>query len=686
MRAPLRVKTTGAIRLAALLAVPSLVVAALLVAVIRPRLDEQAREGFVRRAESLAQVFANAVEPGVEFEDDDHVRNVLALLASAGDVAYASVWLTPERPFAVWTAGGVTARADRPTRHLAHEGGILRVTDAIETEDVSGVLELAVPLVALEAQLRSNALIANGSAAVVIVIGGAFACLAAVFLRRRRRAEDALRRSESSFRQMIERSPDGLVVHDGGAIVYANAAVCRLLGREDLRGTRAIDLVHPEDRPSVTALQAELGSAATAAPLRERRFLREDGGTVVAEVTALAVTFEGTPSILEVIRDVTERRNLQERLLLADRMASVGTLAAGVAHEINNPLTYVLGNLGFARGELQRALKGTPLDLEELLNVLTEAHDGGEQVRAIVRDLKTFSRDDHETREAVDVHKILDSALNVAMNEIKHRAVLKKEYGAIPDVLANESRLGQVFLNLLVNAAQAIPSGAMDRHSIRIRTITDGAHSVTVEISDTGAGIPQSVLSRIFDPFFTTKPVGVGTGLGLSICHAIVRSLGGDITVESRVGEGTTFRVRMPIATELVAAPAPSPVGRTAAPASGKILIVDDEPSVASAIGRLLHGHDVEVMTDSRAALERLTSAPGRYDAILCDLMMPSLSGMELYDALARQAPAVVDRIVFITGGAFTESAAAFLQRVPNDRLQKPLSATQLADALSPLL
>jgi PAS domain S-box-containing protein len=365
----------------------------------------------------------------------------------------------------------------------------------------------------------------------------------------RRSTDEALQRSERNFRTLIEASPDGVVVHRQGRVVYVNPAIVSSLGHEkaaELLDKPVLELVHPDDRAMVSQrLAAREGGTGPDRRPSERRLLRKDGSMLVVEVVGLPVTFEGGEAIMAITRDLTERMHIQQRLRIADRMASVGMLAAGVAHEINNPLAYVTANLGYLGEALKRLDPGTIDNAAELGDVLEEAHEGCERIRQIVRDLKMFSREDEAPSRPVELKRVVESSINMAWNEIRHRARLVKDFTEVPPVLAKESRLGQVFLNLLVNAAQAIPEGGADRNEIRV-TLRSEADRVLVEVRDTGSGIPPETLPRIFDPLFTTKPVGIGTGLGLSISHSIVRGMGGEITVDSVIGKGTTFTVSLP--------------------------------------------------------------------------------------------------------------------------------------------
>jgi signal transduction histidine kinase len=391
----------------------------------------------------------------------------------------------------------------------------------------------------------------------------------------------------------------------------------------------------------------------------------------------------------------SERRKMQEQLMISDRMASVGTLAAGVAHEINNPLAALMANLDLFAHDFAALVETaggadaggawTAPRLREMDESLQDARECADRVRHIVKDLKIFSRADEDRRGPVDVHRVLESSVRMAWNEIRHRARLTKDYGDVPAVDANEARLGQVFLNLIVNAAQAIPEGNTDKNEIRVVTRRGTDRQVVVEVRDTGSGIPDAVLSKIFDPFFTTKPVGVGTGLGLAICHRIVHAMGGHIVVESEVGKGTTIRITLPMAEADAAAPTPIP---TAVPLArrGRIMVVDDEPMLAGVIRRMLSSeHDMVSVTHAGEAIERIQKGE-RFDVILSDLMMPEITGMDLHAALKKIDPAQADRIVFMTGGAFTSRAREFMGEVRNPRLDKPFDVNTLRALIYSLL
>ncbi|HXX66356.1 MAG TPA: ATP-binding protein [Polyangiaceae bacterium] len=500
-----------------------------------------------------------------------------------------------------------------------------------------------------------------------------------------------MNRAQESLRTLIEVSPQLTIVHRRGRVVLTNSATVRALrlsSADELREAPIDDVFHPDER---SVLDARVRAPAANAPpeLFSLRWRCKGGGYRTSEAAVSTIEVDGSPAVVVVAADVTERAEFQHQLLQRDRMAALGTLSAGVAHEINNPLTYLLVNLEHVLRRLRAAsasndpfaelANGASGGLTGMVHSLQQAVEGANRVKQIVRDLSKFAQGNVEQRGMVDVRGIVESANQMAWHEIRHRARLVKSLAEVPPVDANEALLGQVFLNLLVNAAQAIPEGQADRHEIRVSTRTDDLGNAVVEVTDTGTGIRPENLPRIFDPFFTTK--GEGTGLGLSISHGTIKALGGEIQVASVPGEGTTFRVVLP----------PAKPWRGAGPASTRdvrplhqrrVLVIDDERLVGEAIARSLsEDNDVEVVTDANQALPRIVA--GRYDVVLCDLMMPLMTGMDLYAEVVRRAPKLAGRLVFMTGGAFTARAKAFLESVANPCLEKPLDTSKLRSLIA---
>src|SRR5262249_40374767 len=380
-------------------------------------------------------------------------------------------------------------------------------------------------------------------------------------------------------------------------------------------------------------------------PAGEGRMLRRDGSVFVLEAEAIRLDFDGKPSNVVIGRDVTERRQMLARMAMADRMLSVGTLAAGVAHEINNPLAYIGANLEILSAELENLLATghSRLPASDVRSLAADARDGVARASAIVRDLRTLSRtDDGEARGPADVTEVLATSIKPASNEIRHRARIVCSYDDnLPAVYAQASRLGQVFLNLLVNAAQAIDAGRADENEIRVRARRD-PDRVRVEIEDTGVGIPASIIRRIFDPFFTTKEPGFGVGLGLSISHEIVRAMSGELAEESEPGRGHPSRIRLRVQSGMEGQRAATAAAKRARAA--RILLIDDEAALGRSLRSLLAPHDEVVpVTRARDALDRLERGES-FDVIVCDLMMPEISGIELYERLGQVAPAYTDR------------------------------------------
>ncbi|RKG71869.1 PAS domain S-box protein [Corallococcus terminator] len=500
----------------------------------------------------------------------------------------------------------------------------------------------------------------------------------------RKQAEQELHRQALIF----ESISDGVVITDlAGGVIDWNTSAERMFGRsrKQAMGQTLFSVLHPGEQDRLT------GAILTALEVHGRwsgelEFRRDDGMTCVCESVVVPLRDAEGRIIANIMvhRDMSERRQLQARLVVADRLASVGTLGAGVAHEINNPLAYMLVNLHLIREGLDKMeAEGAPSEpVAAIQQLVRETTEGAERIATIVRDLKVFARGEQESRPMpVDVRRSVELACKMADNVIRHRARLITEFEPVPAVEASEARLCQVFLNLLLNAAQAIPEdpSSVTEHEIRAIIRQGEPGKVVVEVRDTGVGMTPEVLGRIFDPFFTTKAVGVGTGLGLSICHGIIESMGGSIQAESVPGQGSTFRVVLRSAQhEPDLYPRLSATAQSGARA--RILVVDDEPNVTVALQRsLATEHEVATANSAQAAL-RLVNEGGRFDLILCDVMMPGMTGMDLYFELGRSAPEQAGRMVFMTGGAFTPRTVSFLRDVPNLKLSKPLDLTQLRE------
>ena len=416
----------------------------------------------------------------------------------------------------------------------------------------------------------------------------------------------------------------------------------------------------------------------------EHRLVHRNGEPIPVEVTGVPFPFDGVVAALAIVHDLRERKRVAAELAAADRMATLGRLASGVGHEINNPLTYVLGALELLRRDVPSFAKG-PAEAERLLERVAHAYDGAVRVRDIVRDLKALSSALEGPTDAVDLHRVLDLAVATAAHEIDHRARLVREDGAVALVSGGEGRLVQVFVNLLVNAAQAIPDGEVDANEIRVVTRMTGESRVTIEVSDTGHGFAPGDAARLFEPFFTTKPGG-GTGLGLSIAHRIVSSFGGSIVAEPRSPRGACFRVTLAAypgeAKRHVAEPR---VAVTRGGPRARVLFADDEPFIRSFASTALDPHEVITVASGREAIDLLKRGD-HFDAIVCDLQMPDLGGVDVYEWIVACRPDLADRIVFMTGGAFTERAQHFLARSSCPRVDKPFDLGRLNELVGAII
>jgi PAS domain S-box-containing protein len=497
----------------------------------------------------------------------------------------------------------------------------------------------------------------------------------------------ALGRSLQSLQMLVRRMPEGVIVFRRGRIIQTNRAFREMIGveeAEELLGTEAAQLLEGADRESVADFMARVERGEDVS-YREFRLLGEQRDEpLVVEAFGFRGVHEQEQVGFLVLRDLTERRELQSKMMQMDRMIAVGTLAAGVAHEINNPLAYVHANVEYLLSQTRKythAEEGAEVEPEEWTEVLEDVREGTTRIRSIVADLSTFSASHEAESEPLDVEQILESTIKMAENQLRHRATLVRDYEEVPAVKGVESNLAQVFLNLLVNAAQAIPEGAVEDNEIRVSIHSaESEDAVVISITDTGSGIPEAVQARVFDPFFSTKSPDQGMGLGLSICRNLIHAQGGSIDFTTCDAEGTTFRVELPAVHKTASASQEFQPPRPSGEFSGRALVIDDEPQLGKTIQRALgQAYDTTIVTSGRRALEVLADDK-EFAVIICDLLMPDVSGVDVFEQMQSLHPQLVERMVFITGGTFTEVTREFAETCQRPVLLKPFDVQALRE------
>jgi signal transduction histidine kinase len=498
------------------------------------------------------------------------------------------------------------------------------------------------------------------------------------------RARAHRERSEATIRLLIETQPELVMRLDAslrlldvqpGQGIEEAAALAATVGQD---ARTLVSMLPPDLVAQFAQLIRDYETHMAEGRVFERALLLQTEGGQSRELHLRGTpVLDGAESIL-VVRDDTRRREVERRLALAEHMSSLGVLSAGVTHEINNPLTYVALSIDALDDEVREIPSDHGERLRDLVSALRE---GTERIRSTVSRMKGLTRPGTGTRTRVTPRPIVESALAIVAHETSRRARVVVELHETGDVLADATELGQVFINLLVNAAQALdraPSLEARVHIIRVRFFEEDG-MVVFECEDTGEGIAPDLRTRIFDPFFTTKERRQGTGLGLSIVHRIVRDLAGVIEVRSSQGRGSLFRVTLPVAPPdaAVAPPIAAMAPVTEPSLRARVFVIDDEPMIARLVVRALGAHDVSPFTQARDALAALRGGDTP-DLLLCDIEMPGLSGMELYEQVVSDRPELGERFVFLTGGAFTERALAFVSRPGIRVVQKPTDRATL--------
>ncbi len=510
----------------------------------------------------------------------------------------------------------------------------------------------------------------------------------------------ALQGTEMRMRALLVQASDGIVVLDtAGVIVFANAAAARLCGHEggEWVGTHFSHAVPAAGEASICSIS--VGTV-------HRRLSITAAPTVwdATEAVVLLLQQIGTSASVPAMDHVRDQ---------ADRLRAIGRLAAGVAHEVNNPLTFVLANLESLRESchaIHRFVRNLDVAIdpagegdiarvrqlaeefairevvEDAADMLTDCNKGMNRIQDIARSLDTFSRADDKEAELVDISRVVDDACAMVFNQIRYRARLVKRFESTPTVAAYPGRIAQALVNMLINAAESIRGGKYDDHRIVIAIYVRNGE-ISISVTDTGEGVPAKDRDHIFVPGYTTRADEGAMGLGLTLCCKVADEHGGRVEVHPLEGEGTRFELILPCDTGLSV----RPQRRKSRPPSEmpfqgqRLLIIDDDAMVLSALRRSLQRrYDVVTVLGGVEALALLSEDPD-FDAIICDLMMPEIDGKSFYEVVSTDHPALLEKTLFMSGGAFTPRLRKFAASISNIVLQKPVSRDRLDEILRSL-
>ena len=501
--------------------------------------------------------------------------------------------------------------------------------------------------------------------------------------RERRDATEALQWSEQNFRMLVECLPDGVAVVHGRELIYANERMTQMVGVEALENRQwsVADVASPEHREALSDAVAACAAGKESAEAIEFRLAQPDAGECVqVEGRFIPVAMGGARCVLVLLRDISLRAQLESHVRRTERLVSLGTLAAGLAHEVNNPLTAVMGNMTFLAQALAEHARISPRneDMPLWQDTLSETLEASHRIAQVVSDLREFSRPTSEETGPVKALEAVRSAARLTRNLLEHRGTLRVDVPADLTVEADQTGLVQVLVNLLANAAHSLSPGngpSSNRVTVTARRVPESGE-VAFCVSDSGDGIAEEHLPFVFDPFFTTRAPGAGMGMGLSICHTLVRGWGGTIRAESPEGHGTMVTMMLPEYHQ--ESDAHDGEGNLM-----RVLLVDDDAAVCRALSRMLQRQcRVTVAGSAQEALSLLDGGE-RFDAILCDIMMPETSGLDLVRTLETTHPLMAPKVVLMTGASMKDTVARFRQQLQSQLLFKPLSPQTVMDALS---
>ncbi|MBN2462028.1 MAG: response regulator [Dehalococcoidia bacterium] len=503
--------------------------------------------------------------------------------------------------------------------------------------------------------------------------------------RERKQAEQELKASEERYRLLVENANEAIIVAQDGMLKFANPKAAELSGYsiKELTSMPFTDIIHPDDRDMVVDRYLRRMQGEVLPQIYPFRIIDKAGDIKWAEINSVSIIWEGKPATLNFLDDITERKKTEQQALVNAKLASVGELVSGVAHEINNPLT---GVIGYA--QLLADRQDVPHDVKDDLQKIYEE---SQRTVRIVQNLLRFARQYKPEKNLVDINELLERTLELEAYKLSTGNIeLSTKLAAdIPLILADYNQLQQVILNIVTNAQQAMDE---TKRKGKITVVTDAVEDYArISIADNGPGIEQENITRIFDPFFTTKPEGSGSGLGLSVCHGIITEHEGNLYAESTPDKGTTFIIELPIAMgEQAVIKEGKATEKKSRPSqrklAGKILIVEDEPAIRAVLTRNLsaRGYQVQAVSNGNDALGKL--ANNIYDLLLFDLKMPGMSGRELYEAVKKKHPNSAKRVVFITGDVMTADTRDFLASTGRPYLIKPFDSKDIAGVIEKVL
>jgi PAS domain S-box-containing protein len=506
---------------------------------------------------------------------------------------------------------------------------------------------------------------------------------------KRKQVEGVLRQSEERYRTIMEDMEEGYYEADlTGNITFVNDSMSRILGYEngEMIGTNYCSYVGGDESRQIYKDVNSVYRTRKPAKWFSWEFLTKSGETRFIEASVAprlnaqgeVIGFRG------IFNDVTERKAIEQQVLMTSKLASIGELASGVAHELNNPLT---GVIGYA--QLLIDSKNVPQEVKSDLN---KVYQESQRAAKIVQNLLSFARRRKPEKRYFDANELIQKTLELRSYELKTSNIkvdvdLEPE---LPEIKADYYQIQQVILNIVINAEQALAeTGRRGKIAVTTSVIKD---HIRISIADNGPGIPKENISRVFDPFFTTKEVGKGTGLGLSVCHGIVVAHGGSIYAESEEGKGAEFIIDLPIAVEEepdsgdVVTAGIKDNRRYRRKASENILIIDDESGVRDVLTRTFSetGYRTDSASDAKCALTKLNK--NGYDLFIIDLKLPKVSGMRLYEIMKEKYPSSAEKVMFITGDAITQSTQDFLDSARRPYLTKPFNPKMAVELVEEML